>query len=74
MAIFPLSLMSLSTPSNISEAARSSIISEVELRADVLSDAHTELKMIVMLAVGNHSSPNTISLGSTTLGEIREMD
>lgn len=23
---------------------------------------------------GNHSSPNTIALGSTTLGEIREMD
>lgn len=72
--MFPLSLMSLSTPVNISEAARSCIICEVELRADALSDTHAELKMIVTLVMGSHTSPTTISLGSTTLGEIREMD
>ncbi len=72
--VFPLSLMSLSTPVNISEATRSCIICEVEPRADALSDTHTELKLIVTLVLGSHTSPTTISLGSTTPGEIREMD
>lgn len=73
LAVFPLSLMSLSTPVNISEAARSCIICEVEPRADTLSDTHTKLKMIVTLLLGSRTSPTTISLGSTTLWQIREM-
>lgn len=71
--MFPLSRMSLSTPVNISKAVRSCIICEVELQADALSDTHTELKMIVTLVLGSHT-PTTISLGSTTLEQIREMD
>lgn len=74
VTVFPLSLMSLSTPVNISEAARSCIICEVEPWADALSDTHTELKMIVTLVLRSHTSPTTISLGSTTLGEIRKKD
>lgn len=60
LVVFPLSLMSLSTLVNISESARSCIICEVELQADTLSDTHTELKMIVTLALGCYSSSTTI--------------
>lgn len=71
--MFPLSLMSLSTPVNSAEAARSCII-WWSCGADALSDTRTELKMIVTLVLGSHTSPATISLGSTTVGEIRETD
>lgn len=74
MAAFPLSLISLSTLVNISEAVRSSIICEVEPRADALSDTRTELRMIVTLVLGCHTSLTAIVLGSTTQEEIREMD
>lgn len=66
--------MSLSTPVNISQAAWSCIISEMELQPDVLSDTLTELKIIVTLVLGSHTSQTAILLGSTTVGEIREMD
>lgn len=69
-----LSLMSLSTPVNILEAARSCRMCEMELQSDALSDTHTELKMIVTLVLRSHTSPTAIFLGSTTLGQIREMD
>lgn len=72
--VFPLSLMSLSTLVNISEAARSCIICEAELQPDTLSDTHTELETIVALVLGCYSSSTTIFGGSTTLGKIREMD
>lgn len=72
--MLPLSLMSLSTLVNISKAAWSCIICEVEPRADALSDTHTELKMIVTLVLGSHTSLPAISLSSTTVWEITEMD
>lgn len=50
--MFPLSQMSLSTPVNTSEAARSRIICGMEPRADAPSDTRTELKMIVALVLG----------------------
>lgn len=65
--MLPLSVMSLSTLVNISEAVRSCILCEVEPRADAVSDTHTELKMIVTLVLRRNTSPTTISLASTTL-------
>lgn len=74
LAVFPIITDVIIDPCKHLWAVRSCIICEVELWADALSDTHTELKMIVTMALESHTSPTTISLGSTTPGEIREMD
>lgn len=77
LSVLPMllvSLMLLLTHVYISEAARSCIICEMEMQPDALPDIHWELEMIVTLVQGSHTSSTTIFLGSTTLGEIREIE
>ena len=71
LSMLLLSLMLLSTHVNISEAARSCIKWEMELRSDALSETRTRMKIIVISVLESHTSPTTIFLISATLSEIR---